>query len=96
MRWPLERTLIATVPEFEDVTRSPLAEIADDYRKPGSDGCKLWLAPWLHLSGATKRLIVSTVASRLGIEDPQARWTLHGPQPSVIVRPRAAIPAVIK
>lgn len=96
VRWPLERTLIATVPGFQDFQRSPLAEIADDYRKPGSDGCKVWLPPWLHLSGNTKKLIVSIVASRLGIEDPQAAWTLHGPQPSVTVRPRSAIPTVVK
>jgi hypothetical protein len=73
-----------------------MAEIAEDYRKPGGAGCKLWLPPWLHLSGSTKKLIVSIVANRLGIDDPQAWWTLHGPQPSVTIRPRAAIPTVVK
>lgn len=96
VQWPLERTLLASVPGFEEFKRRPLTEIAPDYRKPDSAGCKVWLPPWVHVSSATKALIVSIVSTRLGIDDPVATWVLAGPQPSVTVRPRAAIPEVVR
>lgn len=90
--WPVQRTLRAAFPDLEDWKRRPMLSVPRDYKQPSTEGVVFWFPPWWHLTGETKRNVVSIISSRLGITDPVASWAANGIQPKVTIKPRQRVP----
>lgn len=84
--WPVERTILATIPTFYEFNRSPMIE------RLGKGAIQVWLPPWTHWNAGLKRQLVDIVASRLGIDDPVANWRTKGAEPSVTITSRPRVP----
>lgn len=88
---PLEATLINSLP-LGGWNRRPLIDVPHDYRDPASDGVVFHVPTIWHVTSDLKRRTVDLIASRLGITDPTASWSLSGMQPRVVIKARQRMP----